>query len=476
MPKPKAPPASESLPKSIGKYEPIAVFARRAFSKTYRAREPELLRTVLLKTLHPSVSAESPFGQLLEREAKVLGPLEHEGVLKLLAIGRPSGGIALIFEDPKGHTLADVLAAMRAQNRRIEPAVCIAIAHGIARTLAYLHGQGVVHCDLMPEHVLIAPDGSIKLFEFSAAKEPHHLPIPELLEGEGIFSRPDYWSPERRLGETITPRADVFSLGVMLYEMLSFELPFRDPAQASGPRSEEERPHKMRGTAIALRTFMPGLSRSVNDAVMRCLAKRPEERFEHGKALSDALADIAAEWAESQARSERMLCARALYLARFIETEPVFEESGLSPAEAPKPEGAAHRQWFQASVSRFILIFILIVFGGILIELGIRKREGEDTGGSALVGVEDPGYIRVLARPWAEIYVDGEYVDVTPIGKPIAVAPGRRHLTFKHPNAPEEKRTITVLKAQTVVVDVSMRVDKFKPDAGPIRTNIDTTP
>lgn len=464
---------SELLPKSIGMYDVLSVFARRAFSKTYRARHRELSRPVLLKTLHPSVMANSPFGQLLEREAHLLGPLSHDGVLRLLELVRTPDTIALIFEDQGGHTLSSVLSEMRRQNKRIDIPNGVAIAHMVARGLAYLHGRGVVHGDLSPDHVLITPEGSVKLFEFSAAKDGQNRPVPDLLEGE--FSLHDYWAPERRLGEALGPGADVFSLGVLLYEMLSFELPFRDVEAPGNANESGGRPRKARSMAAALRTVMPGVPRSLNDVVMRCLARRPEERFEHGQAVADALSGLWADLLPGEEVREKALCARVLYLARLIESEPAPAE-GVDAREGREAEAAPalQRQWAQRPLQRFGLLFILIAIGGIFIELVLKRdRENEPPPGGL---IEEPGYIRVLARPWAEVYIDGEYMDTTPVGRPIAVAPGRRHLSFRHPNAPEEKRTIVVLKSQTVVVDVSMRIDRIVPDAGTKPKDVDETP
>ncbi len=116
-----------------------------------------------------------------------------------------------------------------------------------------------------------------------------------------------------------------------------------------------------------------------------------------------------------------------MYLARFIDAEPVLEEAEPAGDEhAAQPEGAGQRPWFHFSLQRFALIFILIVIGGIFIELVLKRGRGDDAPLLSLAGVDEPGYIRVLARPWAEVYIDGEHIDTTPIGKPIAVAPGRR--------------------------------------------------
>jgi serine/threonine-protein kinase len=96
--------------------------------------------------------------------------------------------------------------------------------------------------------------------------------------------------------------------------------------------------------------------------------------------------------------------------------------------------------------------------------------EGEgvaESGAPQPAGSHDRGFVRVVASPWAEVFVDGELADVTPIGKPLAVSPGRHFITFRHPNAPDEQRTIKIVAGQTVFLDVSMHVDRG--DAGASR-------
>jgi serine/threonine-protein kinase len=124
----------------------------------------------------------------------------------------------------------------------------------------------------------------------------------------------------------------------------------------------------------------------------------------------------------------------------------------------------------------YLALFALIVAGALVFELGLRERDGaaappanlgEVTPAGAGASASARGYLRVLATPWAEVLIDGELVDTTPIGRPIAVSPGRHFITFRHPNAPDEKRSIQVASGQTAVVDVSMRIDRSAiQDAG----------
>ena len=119
-------------------------------------------------------------------------------------------------------------------------------------------------------------------------------------------------------------------------------------------------------------------------------------------------------------------------------------------------------------------MFALIVLGALVTE---QAREGSRP---APPPSETPpgarGYLRVLAQPWAEVVVDGETVDTTPMARAIEVAPGRHFVTFVHPNAPEEKRTVDVAAGQTVLLDVAMRVERPQRDAGVDAAPVDDSP
>jgi eukaryotic-like serine/threonine-protein kinase len=120
-------------------------------------------------------------------------------------------------------------------------------------------------------------------------------------------------------------------------------------------------------------------------------------------------------------------------------------------------------------VQRLAALFALVMLGAGVVE-GFVREEDVASEPASEADATARGYVKVLARPWAEVLVDGRYVDVTPIGRPIPVVPGRHYVTFKHPNAPDEKREIRVISGQTVLLDVTMRIERRTapaiPDAG----------
>lgn len=443
------------MPTKIGPYALLETVTQRAFVVTYRARHEELGRTVLIKALKPTVAVSSPFARALEREAKTLAGLRHEGIVALYDFVRTPDAMWLVLEDVRGPSLAEVLA--RTKPLGVAPAAAIALE--IARGLAHAHERGTVHRNVRPENVTLTPEGGVKIMDLSAAVSEGGELLAEAFEGDA-FARADYMAPEQILGEVPSPRADVFSLGVMMFEMLAGERPFGD-ADETG----EERAWRLsRGAPASLRALAPEVPRPLEELVTRCLARDPGARFESARAALGALEDALPEISRLP---PRVLVTRAL-------SEAKLGDELLAPREAA---AAGLRERVPAlllwpALRGYLILFGLIAAGALVIELGLRG--GTRASAPPLAGpgawegpAEGRGYLRVLANPWAEVLIDGELVDTTPIGRPLPVSPGRHYVTFRHPNAPDEKRSIDVASGQTVVLDVTMRIERaVMPDAG----------
>lgn len=434
------------VPQSIGPYAILEQLEARAFTVTYRAEQRGVGRTVLIKALKPTVSVDSPFAADLEREGAVLGRLDHEGVVRLLNLSSASDALYLVLEDARGVSLADVV---RAGPLDVDPAVAIALA--VARALGHAHARGVVHRALSASIVTITPRGRVLLVDFSAATAAAAALAAELPDRTESAALPSYLAPEQILGEPAGPRGDVWSLGVLLHEMLAGTRPFdaEDPKLlASRIRAEAPAPLPA--------AVPPPIAR----LVARCLAKEPDDRHPDAGAVAEALEEALA------ARTRlplAVLVTRALASARLGDALPLPAGAG-APESTTGPRGP---DLLRAARSLGVVL-ALIVAGGAAIRALAAGDEGAPADGvqeaSAPAGPRDRGLVRVVARPWAEVYLDGQRVDTTPIGRPIPVAPGKHFITFRHPNAADEQRTIRVGAGQTVFLDVSMRVDRG--DAG----------
>jgi serine/threonine-protein kinase len=421
--------------------------ATSAFTVTFRADQRALGRTVLVKTLKSTVSAGSPFAAALEREAAVLGRLDHEGIVRLHELVHTPELVYLVLEDARAVPVDEIVPAAR-----LDPEVAAAVALEAARALAHAHARGVVHRALRSSTVAIAAGGRVILTDFSAAEAAAvDLPsLPEPIEaGEG-FSRPDFMSPEQILGEPAGPPADVWALGVLCHELLTGARPFA----ADDPREIAQRIRT--GAPSPLPAHVPA---ALSRAVARCLAKAPEDRFPDGGAAAAALEDALSSTSRVPVP---VLVSRALAAAGRGEALPA--PGAVSPTKAAGTPGADVAR----ATRGLLLVFALIVAGGVGLRLldDPDAAEGDGIAESAPPGTtsRDRGLVRVVATPWAEVYIDGELFDTTPIGRPIPVTPGRHFVTFRHPNAPDEQRSLKISAGQSVFLDVTMRVDRG--DAG----------
>jgi serine/threonine-protein kinase len=456
-----------SRPDRIGPFRVQETVAEDALTVTYRVEDPGLGRALWLRTARGTAPPIAVRDRLL-REAKIVAPLAHPGVITLHGLVRKDDAVHLLFEDVRGPRID----ALSARLGRLAPAQAVAVAWGLAEALAHMHARGLVHGGLRPDRVALTLGGGVKLFDLSTA----HATGGSGATDDEPLRPPEYLAPEQILDEDEGPRADVFSTGVLLFELLTGKRPWDDPPKpppnpdtlAPAEVSTEERhalAHRIRNAPPPELTTTDGPPTAlVARIVSRCLAKDPADRYPDAAALAEELSDALR---ELSVEPPEALVLRALAAADFVPERP--PKTARGPAELSPPDADLRRL-----VSQLATIFGLIVLGALVTEW---SRAGERP---APPPSETPsgarGYLRVLAQPWAEVTVDGEKIDTTPMARLIPVATGRHFVTFTHPNAPEEKRTVNVVTGQTVLVDVTMRIDHPRKDAGVDAGPVDETP
>jgi serine/threonine-protein kinase len=250
-------------------------------------------------------------------------------------------------------------------------------------------------------------------------------------------------SPEQILGESVDARSDVFSLGIVLYQMLCGARPFeRGDETDARPAALRIR----RDPPVPLYRRNPDVPPALERIVMRAIEKLPVDRFQSAEVMAEQLADIAT--TRTGLRGERIV-AQGLQL--------------LGLAEGPESaSGAPPAQRTRASVRRAVAglgaLGLIAAGGGIAIETS-ATHDGETAGAHPLeLTPNGPGFLRVLATPWAEVWVDGQRIDVTPFARSIPLLPGVHYVTLVHPTSPVEKRTLTIVRGETRTLDVVMAV------------------
>jgi eukaryotic-like serine/threonine-protein kinase len=258
-----------------GRYELHSVLGEGAFGRVYRGLDRRLARTVAVKVIKPWWAEDSEWVERFEREAQLLARISDPGIVQIYDIGHAEEGPYYVAELVEGESLAERLkrGSLPAREART-------IAERLCRALASAHAQGVVHCDVKPANVLLGADGAVKVGDFGVAR---------LAEGTSqaltatIAGTPRYMSPEQARGRATTAATDVYSAGVVLYEMLAGSPPFMEGSPVElGLRHVQDEPPPLPASVPS----------DLREVVERALAKDPTERFADGAAMAAALREL----------------------------------------------------------------------------------------------------------------------------------------------------------------------------------------
>jgi predicted Ser/Thr protein kinase len=231
------------------------VLGRGGMGVVYRARQMELGRAVALKVLSPTLAADAEFAERFQREARAMASLSHPNIVHVYDFGREGDIYFLAMEYVDGVSLRSLMG-----EGRLETAKALAIVPQICEALEYAHAQGVVHRDIKPENVLVDKAGRVKIADFGLAKVLGARAMPTLTRTDVAMGTPQYMAPEQYASmKDVDHRADIYSLGVVFYEMLTGEL----PAGAFEPPSKK--------AAVDAR---------LDGVVLKAMAKEPERRYQ----------------------------------------------------------------------------------------------------------------------------------------------------------------------------------------------------
>jgi serine/threonine-protein kinase len=262
----------------LGRYEIVSEIGKGAMGTVYKAVDPMLDRTVALKTI--GVAANDPdlaeYESRFYLEAKAVGGLNHPNIVTVYDVGNSGGMPYLAMEYIEGRELA----ALTREGRPLPLQQALDIAVQVAEGLAYAHAHGVVHRDIKPANVLLAADGTAKIADFGIARMRS---AEARAEAVNVLGSPRYMSPEQVLGRRADHRSDIFSLGVMLYEMLTGSAPF------AGADLNAILFQIVNLVPPAPSTIAPGTPTMLDFIVAKALTKSPEERYGSSRELADDL-------------------------------------------------------------------------------------------------------------------------------------------------------------------------------------------
>ena len=297
----------------IGQYRIERVLGEGGMGVVYLAEDVRLGRTVALKALAPRYTGDAARRERLRREARAAASLTHPGIATVYALEEFDGQIFIAGEYVPGETLREELArGPLSAMRSLETAL------GVARALAAAHDRGIVHRDLKPENIVRTGSGDVKILDFGLARFRDPPPSLAHLTDDGmILGTPAYMSPEQIRGTAVDGRSDLFSLGIVLYELVAGQHPFAgsDPASTIA-RILEAEPARLGDLPPAAR-WNPAVLGALEDVVTTCLRKVPDQRFRSAHDLIEALehARLRERRARGTETSRRCASRRALVVA-----------------------------------------------------------------------------------------------------------------------------------------------------------------
>jgi eukaryotic-like serine/threonine-protein kinase len=348
------PPQSGDL--IAGRYELEELVGTGGMSSVFRAHDRQLERRVAIKILHEHYAGDPEYLERFRREARAVAQLSHPNIVTVIDRGDDEGRQYIVFEHVAGENLKELV--QRAGPLPVRQALELALA--VADGLAFAHDQGLVHRDVKPQNVLLSREGEVKVTDFGIARSLHmdH----GVTQTGTVLGTSEYLAPEQASGKPVSPATDVYSLGVVLWELLAGDVPFAgENFVAIALRHVNEPPP-------SLRERRPDVSPRLEAAVDRALAKDPARRFPSMAAFAKELRACLAEAAGQAPGTEDDL-------ARTLVTPP----APVARAQPRPPRRSRRRPLVWALLA---LVVAGVAFAGVLLLGGASHHNGASSGGS----------------------------------------------------------------------------------------------
>lgn len=258
------------------RYELLQPLGQGGMAKVYLAKDRFLGRRVAVKILHPSLSDDHRFLARFRREAEAAAALNHPHIVSVYDVGNDDNLHYIVMEYVEGLNLKELIV----QNGALSPRRAVDIAWQVANALQYAHEHGLVHRDIKPHNIIVAPSGIVKVTDFGIAKVTTEA---TLTEETVTLGTAQYLSPEQAQNGPVTPRTDIYQLGVVLYEAVTGFVPFpgENPIAVALAHVKEE---PVRPTLLHT-----DVSQDLENIILKAMAKNPKDRFASAEEMAQAL-------------------------------------------------------------------------------------------------------------------------------------------------------------------------------------------
>ena len=259
------------------RYQLLERLGAGGMSDVFRARDLMLERSVAIKVLHENYSNDTDFQQRFRQEARAAANLSHPNIVTVHDFGFDHNQLFIVMEHIPGKDLKTLLR----QRGRYSVEDAIPLIVQACAGIGYAHRAGLVHCDIKPHNMIVTPDGRLKVTDFGIARAMSTI-LPDE-RADVVWGSPQYFAPEQAVGEPPSPASDVYSLGVVLYEVLTGALPFTAPTSEELARMHLEMP------PIPPREYIPDIPTALEQIVLKVLSKEPAARYRTADQLGRVL-------------------------------------------------------------------------------------------------------------------------------------------------------------------------------------------
>lgn len=340
-----------------GRYRVERELGHGGMASVYLARDEELRRPVAVKLLAGHLGGEPGLRERFLREARMAARLSHPNVVQVFDAGDEDGRPYIVMEYVPGQTLAEELR----RQGRLDPPQVVDLALQACGGLEHAHGSDLVHRDVKPHNLLLREDGTLKIADFGIA---HAAEATRLTQVGSVLGTAAYLAPEQAAGDPVTAAADIYSLGVVLYELLSGRPPYEFSSLAEIVSKQREQPIR------PLRDVEPAVSEQLEAVVMRCLARNPDYR-------PSSAADLARELAAASPEPPTV----PLPTASGVRATEVTTRPLVAPRRPPATTPPVRRRDFaHPRRATWVLLGALAVLVGVVVGLAVA---GDGNGGGA---------------------------------------------------------------------------------------------
>ena len=338
------------------RYELQELIGGGGMADVYKAQDKLLDRAVAVKILHQQYANDAEFVEKFRREATAAAKLAHPNIVNIYDVGEDGGSQYIVMEYVSGPTLKEVIQ----QRGCLEPIEAVRIAKEIASALESAHRNNLVHCDIKPHNILVMPDGHIKVTDFGIARA---VSASTMTYSGSVMGSVHYFSPEQAKGTVITTKSDVYSLGVVLYEMLTGQLPFNGETSVSiALKHLQEEP-------VPIRQLNPSIPPVLEAIVQKAMSKDPADRPNSTELYADlnqAKAMLTDRGASQEAVSNDPFATRMI---PRITPEMMAEQRSERPANKPIGSREDYQPQYQPQEEKSIFkskSFIAVLVGILL--------------------------------------------------------------------------------------------------------------